>query len=54
MQYFNTPANELTTGDDDYDPSIRDLKVSLIKKLYSRNNYLVLKLISTEEFNNQL
>ena len=45
MQYFNTPANELTTGDDDYDPSIRDLKVALIKKLYSRNDYLVLKLI---------
>ena len=53
-QYFNTPENELTTGDDDYDPSIRDLKISLIKKLYSKNDYLVLKLISNEEFNNQL
>ena len=53
-QYINTPENELTTGDDDYDPSIRDLKISLIKKLYSKNDYLVLKLISNEEFNNQL
>ena len=54
QQYFNTPDNELTTGDEDYDPSIRELKMTLIKKICSKNDYLVLKPISNEEFNNQL
>ena len=54
QQYFNTPENEITTGEDDYDPSIRDLKILLIKKICSKNDYLVLKPISNEEFNNQL
>ena len=54
QQYFNTPDNELTTGDEDYDPSIRELKMTLIKKICSKNDYLVLKPISSEEFNNQL
>lgn len=54
VQYFNTPENEITTGDEEYDAYNRDLKISLIKKICSKNDYLVLKPISNEEFNNQL
>ena len=55
QQYLNTPENEITTtNEDDYDPSIHDLKISLIKKICTKNDYLVLKPIANEEFNNQL
>ena len=54
VQYFNTPENEITTGEEEYDAYNRDLKISLIKKICSKNDYLVLKPISNEEFNNQL
>lgn len=55
QQFLNTPENEITTtNEDDYDPSIRDLKISLIKKICTKNDYLVLKPITNEEFNNQL
>ena len=55
QQYFSTPDQELTTGvEDDYDTATRDLKILLIKKICSKNDYLVVKPITTEEFNNQL
>ena len=55
QQFLNTPEHEITTtNEDDYDPSIRDLKISLIKKICTKNDYLVLKPIANEEFNNQL
>ena len=56
QQFFQTPEQEITTalGDEDYDPSIRELKILLLKKVCSKSDYLVLKLISNEEFENQL
>ena len=51
---FDPPENELITGDDDYDPMIRELKVKLLKKVCYKNDYLVMKDISNEEFDNQL
>jgi hypothetical protein len=55
-QYFSTPEQEITTagGDDDYDPSIRELKVILLKKICYKNDYLTIKNITNEEFDNQL
>ena len=56
QQFFQTPEQEITTalGDEDYDPSIRELKTLLLKKVCNKNDFLVLKIISNEEFNNQL
>ena len=53
-EYLNYPENEITTGDDDYDPSIRELKKTLLRKVCYKNDYFVLKDISKEEFDNQL
>lgn len=54
QQYLNSPANEIVTDDVDYDPSLREIKIALLKKICSKNDYLVVKPISNEEFNNQL
>ena len=56
QQFFQTPEQEITTalGDEDYDPSIRELKLHLLKKVCDKNDYLVLKVISNDEFDNQL
>ena len=56
QQFFQTPEQEITTalGEEDYDPSIRELKTLLLKKVCNKNDFLVLKIISNEEFNNQL
>ena len=55
-QFLETPEQEITTtlGEEDYDPSIRELKLVLLKKVCYKNDYLVLKNISKEEFDNQL
>ena len=55
-QYLSTPEQEITTalGDEDYDPSIRELKILLLKKVCNKSDFLVLKIISNEEFENQL
>ena len=56
QQFFETPEQEITTalGDEDYDPSIRELKILLLKKVCNKSDFLVLKIISNEEFENQL
>ncbi len=55
-EYLATPDQELTTalGDEDNDPSLRELKLLLLKKICHKNDYLVIKNISNEEFDNQL
>ena len=53
-ELLNYPENEIITGDDDYDPSIRELKKTLLRKVCYKNDYFVLKDISKEEFDNQL
>ena len=55
-EYFSTPDQELITalGDGDNDPSIRELKLLLLKKICDKNDYLVIKNITNEEFDNQL
>ena len=56
QQFLQTPEQEITTalGDEDYDPSIRELKLLLLKKVCDKNDFLVLKVISNDEFDNQL
>ena len=56
-EFFETPEQEITTAmgdDDDYESSNRELKLVLLKKICYKNDYLVLKNISSEEFDNQL
>ena len=55
-QYFETPELEITKGygEEDNDPSTNELKLILLKKICHKNDYLVLKNISNEEFDNQL
>ena len=55
-EYFSTPDQELITalGDEDNDPSIHELKLLLLKKIYNKNDDLVIKNITNEEFDDQL
>ena len=55
-QFFETPEQEITKdmADEDYDLTTRELKLVLLKKVCYKNDYLVLKNISNEEFDNQL
>jgi len=56
QQYLSSQDQELITAEEDEecDPSSRELKLLLLKKICGKNDYLVLKHITNEEFDNQL
>ena len=62
-QFLMAPEQEITTSptygdyggiDDENDPSLRELKLLLLKKIYHKSDYLNIKSITNEEFDNQL